>query len=54
MQLVVEPDGVVRCIDGEAVDLHAIGNPVIRRVSHVDPNEDGRWTTDLSPVDGPN
>jgi len=54
MQLLVEPDGAVRCIYGEEIDLCSLGNPVIRRASHVEPTVDGRWTADLSPVAGPN
>ncbi len=53
MQLVVKPDGAVRCIYNEVIDLHAIGKPVIRRASHVEPNENGQWMADLSPVGGP-
>ena len=53
MQLLVEPGGAVRCIYSEQVDLSALGRPTIRRGSHVEPTEDGRWTADLSPVNGP-
>ena len=53
MQIVVESDGVLRCIYGEEIDLAALGRPVIRRASHVEPTPDGRWTADLSPVAGP-
>jgi len=53
MQLVIQPDGAVRCIYDEAIDLHALGRPVIHRASHVEPNADGRWHADLSPVGGP-
>ena len=53
MQLVVEQGGTVRCIYSEAIDLHSLGSPHIRRASHVEPTTDGQWTADLSPVDGP-
>jgi hypothetical protein len=53
MELIVSPDGVVRCIYGEDLDLHALGSPQIRRVSAVEPDEAGRWWADLSPVNGP-
>jgi hypothetical protein len=53
MQLVIEQGGVLRCIYSEAIDLHTLGNPVIRRASHVEPTENGQWTADLSPVGGP-
>ena len=53
MQLVIEQGGTVRCIYSEEIDLHSLGNPVIQRASHVEPNEAGQWTADLSPVGGP-
>ena len=53
MQMVVQPDGAVRCIYGEELDLHALGKLLIERGSHVEPTADGQWTADLSPVDGP-
>jgi len=53
MQLVVEQSGTVRCIYGEELDLAALGKPVIRRASHVEPTDDGQWTANLSPVGGP-
>ena len=53
MQLVVEQGGAVRCIYSEELDLAALGKPVIRRASHVEPTENGRWSADLSPVGGP-
>ena len=53
MWLVVEPNGQVRCLYGEAVDLASHGVLSIRRASHVEPDEDGLWWTDLSPLNGP-
>jgi len=53
MQLIVRPDGAVRCIYDEAIDLSALGSPTITRGSHVEPDTDGRWIADLSPVNGP-
>lgn len=53
MQLVIEPGGAVRAIYTEAINLAALGSPVITRASHVEPTEDGHWTADLSPVGGP-
>lgn len=52
MQLVVELDGRVRCVYGEAIDLNELGPMSIRRGSHVEPM-DGQWMADLSPVNGP-
>jgi hypothetical protein len=53
MEIVIQPDGRVRCVYAEAIDLSAIGQLDIRRGSHVEPDGDGRWLADLAPVDGP-
>jgi hypothetical protein len=53
MQLLIDPEGAVRCIYGEAIDLAALGAVSIRRASHVEPDAAGRWWADLSPVVGP-
>jgi hypothetical protein len=53
MQLFVDPKGTARCIYGEELDLSALGSLTIRRASHVEPGDDGRWFVDLSPVRGP-
>lgn len=53
MQLIVQPDGALRCIYGEAIDLHTLGHPSVSRASHVEPDQHGRWLADLSPVGGP-
>ena len=53
MQLIVTTHGHVRCLYDECVDLHALGVPMIRRASHVEPATDGCWHADLSPVGGP-
>ena len=53
MDLVVNPLGLVRTIYDEALDLAALGRPVITRASHVEPDASGRWLADLSPVSGP-
>jgi hypothetical protein len=53
MHLVVEPGGKVRCVYGEAIDLHVLGPLHITRASTVEPDEEGRWWADLSPVGGP-
>ena len=53
MQLVITPRGAVRCIYSEAIDLTALGSPAISRASHVEPDQQGCWWADLSPVDGP-
>ena len=53
MQLVIESGGIVRCIYSEAIDLAALGRPAISRASHVEPDPQGRWWADLSPLSGP-
>jgi hypothetical protein len=53
MQIVVESSGAVRCIYSEHIDLGALGSPAITRASHVEPDPQGRWLADLSPVGGP-
>jgi len=53
MDLIIAPGGGVRCIYSEAIDLHVLGRLSIRRASHVEPTDDGRWLADLSPVAGP-
>ena len=53
MQLLIDKVGTVRCVYAEAIDLSALGTPSIRRASHVEPDEQGRWHADLSPVGGP-
>src|SRR2546423_843442 len=53
MHLRVDPGGRVTCVYGEAIDLAALGPVAIRRASHVEPDDQGRWWADLAPVTGP-
>jgi hypothetical protein len=53
MELVIECAGNVRFVYDESVDLTSLGPLSIRRASHVEPDEQGRWHADLSPVGGP-
>jgi hypothetical protein len=53
MRLVVDPRGQVRCLYGEAVDLASLGMLSIRRASLVEPDREGSWWADLSPLGGP-
>ena len=53
MQLVIATGGTVRCIYDEVFDLTQLGAAQITRASHVEPDDDGHWFADLSPLDGP-
>ena len=53
MLLVIHTDGSIRCLYNELLDLHAFGRPAISRGSHVEPNADGNWSADMSPIGGP-
>ena len=52
MQLLIDPSGQVRCLYSEVIDLTLLGNLSVRRASHVEPDEAGRWWADLAPVGG--
>lgn len=53
MELLIEPSGQARCVYTEEIDLAQLGDLTIRRGSHVEPDFQGRWLCDLSPVSGP-
>ena len=53
MQLLILPDGTVRCLYDETIDLAALGQLSISRGSYVEPDAAGQWFPDLSPVCGP-
>ena len=53
MQLLVLPTGEIRCLYDEAISLAELGPPSISRASHVEPDAEGQWWADLSPVEGP-
>ena len=53
MQLLIEADGTVRCLYGEAIELTTLGPLQIARASHVEPTVSGQWLADLSPLSGP-
>jgi hypothetical protein len=53
MQLIVQPDGAIRCLYDELIDLSALGQPQIRRASFVEPDAAGLWRVDLAPSGGP-
>jgi hypothetical protein len=51
--LVVDAKGSVHCLYAEVIDLGSLGSVSIRRASHVEPDEQGQWWADLSPMQGP-
>ncbi|QDT93577.1 hypothetical protein [Gimesia algae] len=53
MKLLISPQGTVHCVYSEEIDLATFGRLAISRGSYVEPNADGQWNVDLSPVDGP-
>ena len=53
MTLIIDGHGVVRTLYAEAIDLASLGPMSIRRASHVDPDDQGQWWADPSPVNGP-
>jgi hypothetical protein len=53
MQIVITPNGTVKCLYSEELDLHTLGQLSIERGSHVEPTSEGQWFADLSPVGGP-
>jgi hypothetical protein len=53
MGIVVLPGGAIRAVYSEEIDLGVLGRPIITRASHVEPDDDGHWIADLTPVSGP-
>ena len=53
MELVVSPEGVVRCLYEETFPIATLGGLHITRASHVEPDSTGQWYADLAPVGGP-
>ena len=53
MQLVVNQVGEAKCVYAESLPVHSLGSVSISRASHVEPDLDGYWTADLTPMNGP-
>jgi len=53
MELIINSTGQASCIYGETINLAALGLLSIQRASHVEPDAQGRWFADLSPIQGP-
>ena len=53
-ELIVDPDGGIRFIHNDDVaDLFTAQERRTSRASHVEPDDSGGWTADMSPVNGP-
>ena len=46
-------DGTADTLYTEEINLKSLGDLHMKRASHVEPTEDGMWTADMSPVNGP-
>jgi len=46
-------DGTIKSIYTEQINLNELGKLSITRASHVEPTVDGKWTADMSPLNGP-
>jgi hypothetical protein len=53
MELVVKADGHIRAIYIDSLELAVFGQLSISRASHVEPDSQGCWHANLSPVGGP-
>ena len=48
-----DKNGDALSIYSDAIDLNELGKTKIERASHVEPTDEGLWTADMSPVNGP-
>ncbi|MCA9067490.1 MAG: hypothetical protein KDA84_01105 [Planctomycetaceae bacterium] len=53
MHLRIDSCGRIRCLYAEMISLGALGRLAISRGSHVEPDAQGNWFANLSPVHGP-
>ena len=54
MKIKINPDGTMTFVYSDQLrPLFDEGEAQIKRASHVEPTDDGRWQADLSPVGGP-
>ena len=53
MQCIVQPNGTIRCLYTELLDLRVLGNLQITRASSVEPDQSGNWHADLAAAGGP-
>lgn len=53
MQLMIKPGGRIIGVYSEELDYTTLGKPILRRASHVEPDANGDWYADMSPISGP-
>jgi hypothetical protein len=53
-RIIVTTSGEVRFVWSDSLAwMRTLGRLFIRRASHVEPDSNGQWVADLSPVNGP-
>lgn len=52
--ITIDEDGTVRSIYADELKpmMKSLGECAVTRASHVEPDGDGKWLVDLTPVDG--
>ena len=54
MTLLIQPDGRLEFVwSDQLATFRDLGQTSIKRASHVEGTEDGRWTADMGPSGGP-
>ena len=53
MTLIIDPAGQGHCLYTEDLDLRSLGPMHIARASQLEPDDQGNWWANLSPVAGP-
>lgn len=53
MTLIINSAGQGRCLYTEEINLRSFGSMHIARASQLEPDDQGRWWANLSPVTGP-
>jgi hypothetical protein len=53
VKLIITRQGGCRCLYDESIPLNPLGRLAISRGSYVEPDAEGNWWADLSPVAGP-
>lgn len=53
IEIIVDPTGDARGIYDDDFDFGSVGQIRIQRASRCEPDAQGRWNADLSPIGGP-